>query len=374
MEGLRWTLFFTSLKRVSHSITISTPGLISIGIKTADIEYLQRLAPLANVIPIIAKADASTAEQLQSLKANMLSQMREAQVKPFLFGASSSTAVEVGSDFPPWTISNITGTDPENMDASVLMSPDYISPLQPSQLKDLVSQVFDRDSISWLRHSTAKKYILHRSRNSAIRSQSLPTSLLPSTSTSTFSLVPSQILTPPLGATSSYSLARITDHTKREEQLAQVRLSKWASDLQRSLQNERQRFEALARGERAVWLTERLHECVQDGSLVPVSQNRLATAASSSQALSGTGTYKRKVKESRGLTCDRSDPLGLVKLNEEMARRSWAAFQIVGSMGVIGAVAWWWSRGGWTAYNSVHNEVGTTPASWGYIGLTLRDW
>ncbi len=81
------------------------------------------------------------------------------------------------------------------------------------------------------------------------------------------------VLTPVLGATSSYALASVTDHAQREERLAQVRLANWAAELQKSLANERAQYEALARSERAFWLTEKLNECVQDGMLVPVSRD-----------------------------------------------------------------------------------------------------
>ena len=67
-------------------------------------------------------------------------------------------------------------------------------------------------------------------------------------------------------------MARIADYTQREETMAQVHLAKWATDLQRSLQNERERYTAIARDDRAFWLTERLSECVDDGSLVPITQ------------------------------------------------------------------------------------------------------
>ena len=43
-----------------------------------------------------------------------------------------------------------------------------------------------------------------------------------------------------------FTVARLLDHTQREEQFAQAQLAKWAADLQRALRNERARFAALA--------------------------------------------------------------------------------------------------------------------------------
>ena len=223
------------------------------------------------------------------------------------------------------------------MDASLLMSPDYVQPLIESELQALVSQMFDRDTISWLRHSAAKKFVQWRASSTPVsKPQSLYQPLASACS--------SQALTAPVGATTSYALARITDHTQREERIAQVRLANWAADLQRSLQNERARFDTLARSERAVWLTERLGECVQDGTIVPISQARNSNSPhfdTSSGALVKQGTYtrRREQRDMRG-ALDIHDPLGLLKLNEEMKRRGWAVLKL----GILGGIAFWITR------------------------------
>lgn len=162
-----------------------------------------------------------------------------------------------------------------------------------------------------------------------------------------------------MGATSTYALARVADHRQREERLAQVRLAKWASDLQRSLQNERERFEVLARGERAVWLTERLGECVADGTLVPVTaENMLALSRSGpgqtddvlQPGLASATDMKRWVIE------DPRDPLGLLRYNDELRQRGWLALQVVGGLGVIGGLTLWVVR------------------NWDTLGEDLKSW
>lgn len=157
------------------------------------------------------------------------------------------------------------------------------------------------------------------------------------------------MLTAPVGATTSYALARITDHTQREERIAQVRLANWAADLQRSLQKERARFDSLARSERALWLTERLGECVQDGTIVPLSQARQPFFTGDSGILVKQGTYSRK-KRYGELGGNREgvnphDPLGLLQLNEDMKRRAWFALQLVGGVGIFGSLAYFFTRG-----------------------------
>lgn len=319
---------------------------------------MRRLSPLTNIIPVIVQSEALSPDQLRSLKANILSQLQQANIKPFLFGISSEEVLSSSQPLPPFAVSTVTTSDDENMDASLLMSPDYVAPLLPTELSSLVTLLFDPDTVSWLRHSAAKKAVQRRNEGVS-QHRGLPRSLSLQASGS--------ILTPPIGATSSYALARITDHTQREEHLAQVRLSKWATDLQRSLHNERVRFEALARGERAVWLTERLNECVQDGTIVPINQNSHSTSVTSGSIIKQETYSRRSRTRNAGSNLNRQDPLGLLQLNAEMRRKSWIAVKIVGGFGIIGGLAIWLA-GRW--HGEGEWEWGT---SWGW-GNLLEDW
>lgn len=329
-----------------------------LAMKPVDLEYMRRISPLTNIIPIIGYADKISNEQLSSLKTSILSELDSAGIRPFLFGKFSNDS---SLPAPPWAVSTAIGKDIETMDASLLMSPDYVQPLVPSELATLVAQVFGRDGISWLRHSTAKKLVQWRNESAPVeKPQSLyrPLSLAASASSS-------QVLTAPVGATTSFALARMTDHTQREERLAQIRLSNWAADLQRSLQNERRRFEELARSERAVWLTERLGECVQDGTIIPISQARQGSYAGASGMLVKQGTYSRAGKPETSL--NPQDPLGLLQLNEDMKRRGLIALQVVSSFGIIGGLAFWMSRS-WQAEN------GTFPWGLNWSEFNMVDW
>ncbi|CAG7944520.1 unnamed protein product [Penicillium salamii] len=280
--------------------------LISHDTLSTDVECIRKLSELSNVIPIISKADTLSPTQISTLKLHFHTQAREAGIKPFLFGLN-----EASIDFqPPYAVSSAKGSDPETMDASILMSPDYVQPLIPSELTTLVDQIFDRDNLAWLRHSAAKKLLL---RAETLHSIPAPSNVW--------------VSTPP----SSYAMARITDYTRTEERMAQVRLAQWATDLQRSLQNERDRYTDLVRGERAVWLTERLGECVIDGSLVPLSQTP------------GYGGLREKGTHYR-VGISPHDPLGVVGWVDDLGRRSWVLVQIVGSVGVVGGLALWLAR------------------------------
>ncbi len=354
-----YVIYHSTLTLLRNHTTYSNKNT---GVKPVDIEYLRRLSHLTNVIPLVAQSDTLSPEQLSYLKANILSELDSANIRPFLFGQSFEGSFLSSHPTSPYAISTHPSKDLEAMDASLLMSPDYVVPLIDSELPHLVSQIFDRDTISWLRHSAAKKLIQWRASSTPL---SKPQSLYrPLTNTS--SANSSQILTAPVGATTSYALARITDHTQREERIAQVRLANWAADLQRSLQNERARFEALARSERAVWLTERLGECVQDGTIVPVSQARQdQNFDEGAGMLVKQGMYSRRRQRDimGGIGMDRRDPLGLLQLNKELQRKGWVALKVVSGFGILGGIAFWmvktWQR--------------EEAAIWGFGGLTVRD-
>ncbi|KAH0551163.1 hypothetical protein GP486_007503 [Trichoglossum hirsutum] len=339
--------------------------------KPVDIEYIKRLSCLTNVIPIIAKADTLDQAQTKLLKASIVSELQSADIRPFLFGRSYDDLRLATEPCAPFAVSSAVASDAENMDASLLMSPDYVQPLVSTELAALVDCVFQPDSIAWLRHTAAKKFIHWRngSASSSMMTQSppLPFSMQSSayaqdvvSSPSSFfgsasSSSPPDVLVPPMGATSSFALARVTDHTRHEERMAQVRLAKWASDLQRSLQNERERFEALARGERAVWLTERLGECVADGTLVPISENNMVLAKQGNKSRYKSATTPPTNSTARtGL--NPRDPLGLLELNEKIKTRGWLVIRVLGGCGVVGGLAVWVAK------------------SWGYDGLAIWHW
>ena len=306
--------------------------------------FLQRLTTITNVIPLIAQSDAQSPEDLEILRRS-IDTLQCAEIRFFAFNSQNTTV--------PYTVCSTPADDNDIMDASTLMSPDYVQPLIASELVTLVQNVFDPDNISCLRHLAAKKLIQTQGSQIFAKPLAFPisTSGLPDAfqPTSTMSLASSSDTSRALitysNSISPYAKARISDHTQHQEKLAQIRLAKWAGDLQRSLQNEKARYEAVSRGERAVWLTERLDEAVNDGVLVRTN----STAAVSSDV----GSLPKMVEVGRIAghrdLLDAGDPLGLLRWKEALKRRGWLAFQVVGSFGILGAVAVWvgrtWSSG-----------------------------
>lgn len=328
------------------------------------------------MVPVISKADALSPEEIRALKQSFLDKSADAGIQPFIFGGESPDPDDSTRPHAPFAVSSANSTDSETMDASTLMSPEYVQPLMPSELSFLVDELFDRDNLAWLRHTAAKKLIQSQHLRAPSSSSSSSAAAAghassisrgmgnndtqSNTASSSFSsrvplrnrAHPSTNVNP-----SSYTLARVTDHTQREEHLAQVRLAKWASDLQRSLQNERKRYEALARNERAVWLTERLGECVVDGTLVPLAEMPSFCSGNNNTPPSrppGSGQGDRIVafpaKNGKRMTyrvasgSSPHDPLGIMRWNDELRRHGWILVQVVGSVGVVGGIALWMAR------------------------------
>lgn len=323
-------------------------------LKPADIKYLQLLAPLTNIVPLLAQADNMNSEAVSQSKICIRSELMDAGVRPFSFNMSAAGAMAYTEPMYPYAVSSTPGSDHDIMDASLLMSPDYVQPLVSSELITLVEQMFCENGASWLRHAAAKKYIQWKNSENASRPKALyrPMSFPAAHSTS---LVTAGPLTSPMGATSVYSLARIADHTQREERLAQIRLANWASELQRSLANERARYESLARGERAIWLTEKLNECVQEGTLVAVG-DRERSASRLRDKIRRNYTRERGQSTS---TIQHQDPLGLLEVAAKLKAKGWVALEVLGSVGVLGGVAFWASKQGW------HMQV---------IGWAVEQW
>lgn len=217
------------------------------------------------------------------------------------------------------------------MDASLLMSSDYIQPLLPSELNFVIDQVLREDNIARLRHLSAKKLVQSKT---ALEIVSAATSAsrdavrsIPPTSSS----AASQTLNFDALRSSFHPQDRLTEYTRQEEKRARIRLAKWASDLRRTMRDERAQFEQLQQNERAAWLSQKLEECKQD----TISANEKSIVRS--ELGPSTTSLPFSLPGS-------NDPLGLLRYDESLRRHGWQMFQIVGTFGLLGAAAWWVTR------------------------------
>ena len=318
---------------------------------------------MTNVIPLIAKSDLQSAEEIEMMKRS-IDRLLHLDIR--LFSLKKDPSRSLPSE--PYTVCSAIADDDDNMDASLLMSSGYVQPLVPSELQTLVHQVFDPENIACMKHLAAKK-LVHAQGS---RIFSVPTSIqstLPqldhhhtaNSQTQLPSTISRRNMTPHTSYFSPYVQAKISHHTQKEEKLAQIRLAKWAGDLQRSLQNERLRYEAIARGERASWLSERLDVVKRENALqAPL----FTTAQPENSEIAGFGELKGKLDCHSMLHA--GDPLGILTWSEIAKSRGWLALQVVGvigSFGVLGAMAAWIVR----TYGHGSNFL----LSWNWSSLAL---
>ncbi|KAF3937206.1 Septin-4 [Dactylella cylindrospora] len=314
-------------------------------LKPVDIDFMRKLSTLTNVHPVIAKSDTMTQAQISELKLSILNDLRNAGIRAFLFGKTPDDVARGLPGCPPFAISSAQAPD-ESMDASLLMSPDYVPPLFNSELDELIGHLFEPDNAAWLRHSSTKKFLNWKASHPAINptiipnpspSQQLVRSQSPNYANR--SLVPvsgTGVGAGNSGTSSSFVLARVADHARREEHMAQLHLAKWATDLQKSIKAEKDRYERLAKGDRAIWLTERLGECVIDGSLVPLDRSgKMLVKTSSGETMA----VEPIVRFGKGGGLDRRDPMGWLKWNSKVKRGAYLLVQVTSTAGVMGVIA-----------------------------------
>lgn len=328
---------------------------------------LRRLSDLTNVIPVFNKADKLSADSIESTKRELTERLCQIKAQPFLFGRDATEQLaSADAALPPYAVSAAPTSDDDEMDASLLMSKDYRPPLHASDLELLVSRVFDPSMASWLRHAAAKKFVqwrkqqgapLHlraypppslsmhavhgRDLQAAYQASSVGTSsaytassVLANSTSESAVMVRHHHADRPQSPTwiPSYSLSRLADHTQRSERLAQVRLARWAADLEKALCNERERFARLQDAERQEWLRQRLGECVSpDADFEKGDRAVVAMGSGASRA-----SYRGRV--------DPRDPLGLLAWDEQMRRRAVRAVRVLGGAGILSAVVMWCVR------------------------------
>ena len=253
------------------------------------------------------------------------------------------------------------------MDASLLMQSDYIQPLLPSELHHVIDGITSKEVSSYLKNAAAKKLVQARGLPRPSSIALAPTSTAFSPASNRVNSAPaiggrpstSQALATRSSGILIYNQACIADHTKREERLARVHLANWAGNLQRSLQNERRRYEVLAQGERMEWLKARLGECVFNGEIQDLERSKKSETALVSTARNEQLRRRQKrsavsAMPSAGLV-DRTDPLGLMRWREVMGNEGVSVLKIAGVCGIIGAVTVWafrtfnvgWALGEW---------------------------
>ncbi|CAK1354333.1 hypothetical protein CB0940_01802 [Cercospora beticola] len=327
----------------------------STSVSAAEGELLQYLGKWTNLIPVIGQADTLSAEALAARKTEVCEILDRLQVPQFELTESPSSGAPA---VLPLGVSSAPGDDSEEVDASILMSSQYLRPLVPSELGLLVDRLFEPTCLARMRHTTASKFLVWRQQNlgehvdlqrqTALQSPSLG---FHSRVTSAASLIddPSKVLVPHSSSSyyrsaspaisdfsaqfgqgtgaSTQALARYNEQTQAQqpaEPFRQVRLAKWAQDLQRSLHNERRKYEHMYTCNVPAW------------PAGDIEKNEQALVATKEGYRASRGRLGGDIS-----VFDPSDPLGVLALGQKLRQRGFVVLQIVSGAGILGAAAYW---------------------------------
>ncbi|KAL9083944.1 MAG: hypothetical protein Q9159_005499 [Coniocarpon cinnabarinum] len=354
--------------------------LIKVGrrkLTSAELEVLQHISRCSNLVPLLSQADTHSEQELTDARTALAEQLQEAEVECFDMPMPPVSPGLASSGRRLIAISSTPARDDEVIDASLLMSSGYVQPLEVSDLQKLTETLFDPETAARLRHSALRKLFQWKHRqavprpltsSNALRAAqqgphhiSLPAfsrrSTLPATANSVAdSSAPASSAIwvegtmsgsqneRPLSTSSNalqrpetFSTARVRDHAQREERLAQVRLARWAADLQRALHSERARFATLKQAERTAWLQERLEKSIDPHT------DESDPAKALQKRSRETGQFQR-YRSSAG------DPLGLFEWRARLSDRGVMVANVVGGAGIFGAVVVWVVRTwGWSS-------------------------
>ncbi|KAI4754160.1 hypothetical protein E4T52_13703 [Aureobasidium sp. EXF-3400] len=343
-------------------------------INPPEIDALRRLSALTNVVPIIGRADTCTSDNIMDTKTAIRSSLEAAGVRTFAFQAADAKDASTSS---PFAVSSALGEDAETMDASVLMSSDYVQPLVSSDLTRLVDQLFDPDNAQWLRHCAVKKFIQWRrdylktsfdSHKRELRELALERlgclhDAAPSSISSVFSSpsgflvpqvpTPSQRgpsptpfkLVPAMGTTSQYDFGRRIDvHNLDGES---VQLPQWAYNLKIALDIENRERKQLTTG------THERHNA--NSALIKSGHERCP-----------------HTKDSEFDSFDYRDPLGLLALSQRLNVSRWSLLQVVGGCGAVATILVWATRN-WVTVSEALGLSNPSVQIPGYAAVSARD-
>ncbi|KND92638.1 hypothetical protein TOPH_02545 [Tolypocladium ophioglossoides CBS 100239] len=266
----------------------------------ADIQCIKSLQGMTNIIPLLARADELTDEEIRLSKDRIRQSLGDEYLECFSF-ANPESAREL--ELPKiYAVSSATQLDRDTIDASILMSSEYLQPLVTTELGELVHHIFSLDGSSWLRHSAAVKSVNWRQRR--LRHSTSRSALACRCLTSHGVLVPYAMTNP-------YIERRCW---------GRIELSSWAEGLRESLASERfdrsQQFlgPEIARHEMPLAKTTRQH---QRQSRHPVAQP---------------------------INTNHEDPLGLLELASQIKHGGGITLELLSSLGVLGCLAAWLIR------------------------------
>lgn len=254
---------------------------------------------MTNVVPLLSKVDGLDYEDLAVCKDRTLAVFRSEGIECFSFDGPGHTEDQSPSIY---AVSNAPSTDYDIIDASTLMSSQYVPPLVTTDLEALVGRLFSPDGAARLRHSAAAKCVNLRHENRGngtvppvvVRHRDLRYGVLA-----------------PVITTNLFS---VHHHWVR------IDLSNWAQCLRQSLDAERLRTMGSHRMA--------LDLCAQGRRSAALSRCRKgrATPATLSNGYAASLPH-------------RQDPLGLLALSSQLKTEGRIIVELLASIGILGSLA-----------------------------------
>ncbi|KAJ6439995.1 phosducin [Purpureocillium lavendulum] len=270
------------------------------GPDATDANTIVALQGMTNVIPLLARADELTSDEVVALKDKVGQTLGESYTSCFSFANPDS----VGECTRIYSVSSATHSDPETMDASILMSSDYLQPLVDTELTQLVGLVFSPEGTSWLRHSAALKAVSWRRHQ--LRNSSLQSALTCRRLSSDGALVPYAMANPYM----------------ERQYWGRIEMSSWAEGLRQSLAAER-----------------------LDRSQQMLGQELSKREMPLSKKHGKTRLGKRRPRTVEEITNPNyQDPLGLLEMVGQLKHGGGITLELLSSLGVMGCIAAWFIR------------------------------
>lgn len=350
----------TSILTSLHNIQIhdaSTESILMLTLAASpsdtDIESLADLSKLATVVPVLGQTDTLSEDEIRLSITSIQQAIRYHGIDiPNLNAESYQT-----SETPRvWPVSSATFNDDETMDASFLMNSGYIQPLAPSGLPELVHTIFNPDHAARLRHLSARKFLAWL----RARAQLSPTSP---------AAAGHRINVPASSALSSPSASQVlVSRPKVSTVPSAYTLTRWAADLQRSLRNERDRYQRVPSEDRRGWLVERWRNG-ESAARASDRERDIGKAHDIEKAWAATSGKEDvplgyvQIGPLNHCAGPLQDPLGLLACDDMIRRNGTIIARILGGSGVLGAIALWAMKTwGWGTNDG---ETGHWTGEWG---------
>ena len=267
-----------------------------------DLDKLRALQKVTNVVPVLARAEGVASETLAIYKEEARFSLENAGVQWFSFSRA-----EPLPDGPCeiYAVSSASRPDYDTIDASILMSSEYIPPLAQTDLDVLASHMFTPDGSAWLRHSAAMKCVEWR-RNRGWDDGMLSAVALRREATQ-------------MGTASPFT----ADPFGQPQYWRRVEIADWAQGLRHSLK---------AQHVSRVSDQELVLQTLVHGREVAVSGDRQQQAK------------RCRRRRSRSNNPPHQDPLGILELVSHAKYGGQTTIELLSSIGILGCIAAWLVR------------------------------